>query len=262
VPFIIGPQGTELVGFSTRFPGGFGERMALAEAFLLEVPNGLPSEYAAMVEPMSVGAHAANIADLTGRPVALVIGCGPVGLAVIAALKLRGVGPVVASDYSPERRRLAAIMGADIVVDPAETSPHAHWGEFDVPSTLADLGAAQIAGRDLRRPVIFDCVGAPGLIQAILEKCPPMAHLVIVGVCMDEDRFMPALATNKQMRIDFVFAYTPPEFSTMLFDIAEGRVDVAPMFSGIVGRAGVAAAFQALAKPNDKVKIIVDPGLP
>ena len=49
----------------------------------------------------------------------LVIGCGPVGLAVIAALKLRGVEPLVASDFSPTRRALAERMGAHVVVDPA-----------------------------------------------------------------------------------------------------------------------------------------------
>ena len=57
----------------------------------------------------------------------MVIGCGPVGLAVIAALKARGLGPVVASDYSQERRIAAELLGADRIVDPALTSPHDSW---------------------------------------------------------------------------------------------------------------------------------------
>lgn len=261
VPYAIGPNGPELVGYSNRFPGGFAEYMALTEALLLEVPNGLPSEHAAMVEPMSVGAHAVACADLSGRPVVVVIGCGPVGLADIAALKLRGVGPVIASDFSATRRRIAERMGADIVVDPGESSPHDHWERFDVPATLAKSTMARMSGRDTRSAVIFECVGVPGLLQAIIEKCPPMAQIVVVGVCMEEDRIVPALAINKQLNMRFVFGYSQDEFAQTLRDVAEGRIDVAPMYSGIVGLSGVAGAFDALAAP-DKVKIVVDPRQP
>lgn len=261
VPYNMGPNGPELIGFSNRFPGGFAEYMALTEATLLEAPNGLPSEHAAMVEPMSVGAHAVNCADLSGRPVALVVGCGPVGLAVIAALKLRGVGPVIASDYSAARRRIAELMGADIVVDPAQTSPHDRWEQFDTPATLAAFSKARMFGRDVRRAVIFECVGVPGLIQSLIEKCPPTAQIVVVGACMEEDSIVPVLAINKQLRLQFVFAYTQDEFARTLHDMAQGRIDVAPMYSGTVGLSGVADAFAALAAP-EQVKIIVDPRLP
>ena len=72
----------------------------------------------------------------------LVVGCGPVGLAVIASLKARGLGPVIAADFSPERRAAAERMGADTVIDPAEVSPHASWPEFGVPATRAEAMAA------------------------------------------------------------------------------------------------------------------------
>ena len=63
------------------------------------------------------------------KEVPLVIDCGPVGFAVIAALKIRGLHPIVAADYSPARRALAERLGADIVVDPARTQPYATWAE-------------------------------------------------------------------------------------------------------------------------------------
>jgi threonine dehydrogenase-like Zn-dependent dehydrogenase len=68
-------------------------------------------------------------ANIACGEVPLVIGCGPVGLAVIAALKIRGLHPIVAADYSPTRRALAEQLGADIVVDPARTQPYATWAE-------------------------------------------------------------------------------------------------------------------------------------
>jgi glyceraldehyde 3-phosphate dehydrogenase len=66
---------------------------------------------------MAVGVHAVNFANLRADDVALVVGCGPIGLAVIAALKMHGVSPIITSDFSPRRRDLARQMGADIVIE-------------------------------------------------------------------------------------------------------------------------------------------------
>ena len=74
------------VGYSNDYPGGYAERMVLAAPLLLEVPNGLPSEHAALTEPLAVGIHAVEKAALAADDVPLVIGCGPVGLAAIAGL--------------------------------------------------------------------------------------------------------------------------------------------------------------------------------
>src|SRR3979411_3352261 len=105
--------------------------MLLSEMLVLEVANVLAAEHAALTEPLAVGVHAVAKANIRGDEVPLVIGCGPVGLAVIAALKLRGLHPIVASDYSPARRALAERLGADIVVDPARTQPYAPWAEHE-----------------------------------------------------------------------------------------------------------------------------------
>src|SRR5690606_27959543 len=88
-------------------------------------PNGLPAEIAALTEPLAVGWHAVQRSEIGKRDVAVVIGCGPIGLAVILGLKARGVRTVVASDFSPARRALAERCGADVVVDPAVESPFA-----------------------------------------------------------------------------------------------------------------------------------------
>src|SRR5881296_360844 len=88
--------------------------MVLSELLALEVPNGLATEHAALTEPMAVGLHAVQKARLEPDDAPLVIGCGPVGLAVIAALRLCDVRPIVAADFSPRRRELAAALGADV----------------------------------------------------------------------------------------------------------------------------------------------------
>jgi len=86
VPATMTSTGVELLGYSNRLPGGFAERMLLTEAMVLPVPNGLPTEAAALTEPFAVGAHAVAKARLDPDSVAVVIGCGPVGLAVIATV--------------------------------------------------------------------------------------------------------------------------------------------------------------------------------
>jgi threonine dehydrogenase-like Zn-dependent dehydrogenase len=107
LPYVTGPAGAEYVGYSNRFPGGFAERMVLTEKLLFAVPHELPSEHAALVEPFAVGAHAVARAAVPDGSVVVVVGCGPIGLAVVAALKVRGHGPVVGVDPSPVRRGFA-----------------------------------------------------------------------------------------------------------------------------------------------------------
>ena len=259
MPVIFGPAGYAAIGYSNTYPGGFAERMLVSDALLLEAPNGLTSQQAAMTEPFAVGAHAAGRAALDEDSAALVIGCGPVGLAVIASLKARGYGPIAAADFSPARRAMAERMGADIVVDPAKESPHGKWAEMGVAVTGAEQMMTRMMGRVPRRAIIFECVGVPGVIQSLMEACPPGSQIIVAGVCMQPDTIEPFIAISKQIDFRFVLGYTPEEFAATLSDIAEGRIDVAPVITSAVGLAGVAKAFTDLADPERQVKIVVEP---
>jgi len=134
VPIVVGDNGVEQIGYSNTYPGALAEYMVLQEMLLLPVPDSLPTELAALTEPLAVGEHAVGLSGLEAGQPSMVVGCGPVGLAVIAALKGRGHGPVLATDFSPTRRRLAEAFGADVVIDPATESPHDHWSGFGVPT--------------------------------------------------------------------------------------------------------------------------------
>jgi len=211
-----------------------------------------------------------------------VIGCGPVGLGVILMLKAHGVRTVVASDYSPGRRALAQRCGADVVVDPAQDSPYTAAGDRghleDIPSTLElAVGTTEKLGRlpfgwwhvwraadklgaaTPKHPVIFECVGVPGVIESIVDGAPLFSRVVVVGVCVGEDRFKPAMAINKEIDLRFVIGYTPLEFRDTLHMLAEGEVDPRPMMTGEVGLEGVEGAFAALADPEKHAKILIDP---
>ena len=178
---------------------------------------------------------------------------------MIVALKRRGVGPVIASDFSPARRARAERLGADIVVDPATTSPHGEWERHDVPATLASLGPAQLAGRSLRDAIIFECVGVPGMLQSLIENAPPTTTTCAVGACQEDDRILPVIAINKQLRFSFVFAYSPDEFAETLAALAEGEIDADAFLTGAVALDEAPAAFRRLATPDDAVKVVVRP---
>jgi 2-desacetyl-2-hydroxyethyl bacteriochlorophyllide A dehydrogenase len=259
IPATLTPGGVELLGFSNRLPGGFAERMLLSEALILEVPNGLSTEHAALTEPFAVGFHAVGKARMDANSIALVIGCGPVGLAVIAALKAQGHGPVIAADFSPRRRAAAEKLGADIIIDPAKESPHERWEGLGVPKSRGAQQMMRMMGGSFGRPVVFECVGSPGVVEALIEAAPAGAQIVVAGVCMETDRIEPSIAVTKEIELTFVFGYTPEEFATTLRMLSEGRIDVSGLVTGRVGLDGVAAAFTALGDPEAHVKILVEP---
>jgi threonine dehydrogenase-like Zn-dependent dehydrogenase len=258
MPLLLRADGLRGVGYSNDVPGGYGELMVLSEMLLLPVPNGLSTDHAALTEPMAVGRHAVEKAHLADGDVPLVIGCGPVGLAVIAALKLKGASPIVAADFSAARRRLAEAMGADIVVDPSTCSPYETWTDAaglgpDAPPMPFMLGPA------LRPGVFFECVGVPGVIDRMMLGAPRAARIVIVGVCMERDQVRPMLGINKELSLQFVLGYEPHEFAATLYDIAEGRLPVEPLITGKVGVEGVAGGFAELRNPERHAKILVEP---
>jgi threonine dehydrogenase-like Zn-dependent dehydrogenase len=232
------------IGYSNDVPGGFAERMLLSESMLVPVPDGLPSEQAALTEPMAVGVHAMARARMEAGDSAIVVGCGPVGLAVIAALRLADVETIVAADFSPMRRALAERLGAHVVVDPAQRSGFDAW-----------LGLGR-----LRPPAIFECVGVPGVLQEIIREAPRQSRVVVVGVSMQEDRIKPMVAVVKELDVRFSFGYSPQEFAQTLHALAEGRIEAEPLITGRSGLEGVAAAFEDLAQPDQHAKILVEPG--
>lgn len=271
----------DAIGLSQHSPGAYAERVVVDEAMMMPVPNGLSADLAALTEPMAVAWHAVRRSEATRKDVAIVIGCGPVGLAVICVLKAKGVKTIIASDFSAGRRALARRCGADVVIDPAQASPYANWEDFGfiggLPGALElavgtreKLGRlplpwwqtwriAEAAGLAPKRPIVFECVGVPGVLQNIIEGAPLFSRVVVVGVCMQSDRIEPALAINKEIDLRFVLAYTPLEFRETLHLIADGKIRCAPMLTGVVGLEGVDNAFNALGDPEKHAKILIDP---
>ena len=271
-----------LTGLSPLAPGAYAERVLAEASMSFAVPNGLSPEVAALTEPMAVAAHAVTRSEVGRRDVAVVLGCGPIGLAVICHLRARGVRSIVASDLSAARRDLARRCGATTVVDPAADSPYEAAGRGQRYLTTAP-GLLELAVGSMERlrlvpgwthlyraadrlgaaapkgPVVFECVGNPGMIEGIVTDAPLASRVVVVGVCMGQDRLRPAMAVNKEIDLRFVLGYTPLELRDTLHQLAEGTLDVSAMVTGTVGLGGVEAAFDVLGRGEGHAKVLVDP---
>jgi threonine dehydrogenase-like Zn-dependent dehydrogenase len=237
LPVLASTKGIAPIGFSDSTVGAYAERMLLSAPLLVPIPNGLDPRHAALTEPMSVGLHAVNKSDIQPGETALVLGCGPIGIAIIAALHTRGVETIVASDFSPKRRELAVAMGAHQAIDPAEGSP------FDT----------------VKPKVVYEAVGVPGIIDDVMLRAMPGTRIVVAGVCMQPDTVHPFFAIAKEINVQFVLAQTPTEFADSLRSIAEGDIDVTPVITGDVGLEDVGTAFDDLADPERHCKILVTP---
>ncbi|MDQ6698269.1 MAG: zinc-binding dehydrogenase [Actinomycetota bacterium] len=283
VPLVRRGKDMHAIGLSASAPGAYAEQVVVEESLMFALPNGLSPQVGVLTEPMAIGYHAVRRAEMSKKDVAIVIGCGPVGLAVIAMLKARGVQTIVASDFSPGRRALASTCGADVVVDPAEGSPYDAAGDRKWVQTIPDAAwgavvtieklqrsrlpvpwhvvwrTAEKLGAKPKRPVIFECVGVPGIIDGIIASAPLFSRVVVVGVCMEPDQLRPVMAINKEIDLRFVVGYTPLEFRDTLHLLAEGKVNATPIVTGTVGLPGVAAAFDALGDPERHAKIVIDP---
>lgn len=256
VPYLDTGDGPQLVGLSPAVTGGLAERLVLQERRLLPVSGDVPLRYAAFTEPLAVGVHAVAAADLQPGDAVLVVGCGPVGLSVIACLKAAGVGPVVAADFSPSRRALAEQIGADVVVDPAVSSPYQSWAELaGAPVPMSPL----MDSPRRANTVVFECVGVSGILATVMDSVPPHTRIVVVGVCMQPDTITPMVGTTKELSIRFVFAYRPDEFARALDWIAGGTVDVAPLVTATLPLDAATEAFEELRQPDKHCKILLLP---
>ena len=135
-------------------------------------------------------------------------------------------------------------MGADVVVDPRETTAIEAWRRID----------------GVRPLVIFEAVGVPGMIEQAMRMAPRGARILVVGVCMQADTFHPLLAIGRELNLQFVLAYEPTEFAAALDALADQRVDLSPWITGTVAVDAVPQAFADLANPEAHAKILVVPG--
>lgn len=228
-------RGMASIGYSSRYPGAYGEEVLMAAPLLLRVPDHVGDALAAMTEPCAVGLHAVREARVQPGEHAVIMGAGPIGLMTLLWLKHDGARHVTVTDPAAARRELAARLGADLVLDPSSD---------DVPARVAAAAGGP-------PPVVFECVGVEGTLAQAMNLVARRGRVIVVGVCMMEDRVRPMIGINKHLTLQFVLGYTAEEFAEALAAIAAGTVDPSPLVTRTVALDDLPAAFRSLSDPRD-----------
>jgi 2-desacetyl-2-hydroxyethyl bacteriochlorophyllide A dehydrogenase len=221
--------------------GAYAEFVRIGSTGAHRLPDVVNFHEGAMIEPLAVGLHAVDKSQMERGATVLVIGAGPVGLSVILWAKFLGARHVIVSDKAEGRAKMAARFGATDAVDPSKAL---------VPQVEAIAGK----GPD----IIFECVGAPGLINETMMMAPRNAKIVVAGVCQQMDTILPLMGVVKELTLQFVLGYRPADFDFIIDMIAKDRVDVEHMITDVVSLEQLPQAFEALRKPVHQCKVMLE----
>ncbi|WP_431036357.1 alcohol dehydrogenase catalytic domain-containing protein [Streptomyces sp. P6-2-1] len=228
--------------------GGMSEYVVVPAAKAHVLPAGVDAETGALVEPLSVAWHAVRRGGLGTGGTALVVGAGPIGLGLLLAAKARGAASVAVSEMSAARKRLAAALGADLVLDPADDD------------VVARVRAAVPGGVDAG----FEASGAGrAAVGALLGSVRKGGTAVTVAQGRTAE-FDPNLLMLTEIGYTGSFAYNGPDFPAVLAALADGRLRTEGLVSDRLSLDEVREKGyeELLAYADGHVKILVgiDPG--
>jgi (R,R)-butanediol dehydrogenase/meso-butanediol dehydrogenase/diacetyl reductase len=224
-----------------RVPGSFAEMTVVDAVSSLRVPDSVTRDQAALVEPLSVALKVVERARFQSGDKLLLLGAGPIGLAVLLWARTNGVGRILVSDPVASRRELALRLGASRVVDPTSRDV----GEFFAES----FGAAP--------EVVIDCVGRAGMFDQALKLAANDGRVVIAGMHMGNDEFYMREPFLKNLTISFCALYTKAHYEHTLQMLASGQLDPTPMITHRIGLDELPDTLAALRAPNEFGKVLV-----
>jgi (R,R)-butanediol dehydrogenase/meso-butanediol dehydrogenase/diacetyl reductase len=171
----------------------------------------------------------------------LVMGAGPIGLATLTWVKAKGATAVV-SELAEGRGELARKLGADIVVNPNSQNP-------------ADK-VREMTGHN--PDLVFECIGVKGTLGQAIGMLAPRGQVVVVGVCMEADEIQPVQCILREVSVNFVLGYDPPDFDETIDALATGKIKPQPMVTDIISVDQVPDMFQTLRTPGNHAKVLVE----
>jgi len=252
IPFTHGHTTAETIGLSPDHPGGLAELVAFDAVRTFALPDGLDPRLGALVEPIAVAVHALSLAAPDGPLV--VVGAGPIGLAIIVVAEATGRGPIIAIEPSERRRSSAASLGA--------TSTHAPG--TPVSELLAEHGVrpsviSPLLDDEPTVATILECVGRPEVVRSVVAEAPPHSRVVLAGACSHPVQVDPLLLTLNEVAVAASFAYRPDEFRRTIELIAARPATFAQLVTSDRPLADTEAAFDDLATDPDQLKILIHP---
>jgi len=257
IPVLVG-EPTRIIGCSPSAPGGFGELLLLTESLAKTVPDAVADDHAAVADAFAVGEYYVRRSRIEKGDVPIVIGAGCIGLSAVAALRSRGVAPIIVADFQASRLATARVLGADFVVDPRERSPYDVWHEVAL-GGRPPRGAFAEPDPDLPGCVVFEFVGHPGVLDEIIRGCPRDTRILSAGGPPEGDRISSMTAKRKGLNIHFGGGPDPDDWYRTLDAICEGRLDVSPVIGKVVGLDDVPDALDLARRADGPARIMIHP---
>jgi threonine dehydrogenase-like Zn-dependent dehydrogenase len=245
---VDGGPAIRIIGQHPEAQGSFAERIVVSEEFARPVAEGVADDAIAVVDAFAVGEFYVEKSKIRPGVIPIVIGAGAVGLSAVAALAARNVHPIVVSDRRAERRELARSFGADVLVDANTTSsPFGAW-----------RNAANAAG--IRKPpTVFECVGAAGLMQNLIDSCEPGTRIYAAGGWYTNDTINVTAASKKGLMIQFGGGPRTVDWDRTLEAVCTGRLDPLPSVGRVIALDDVPAALDEVRRAQGPPRIVVHP---
>jgi (R,R)-butanediol dehydrogenase/meso-butanediol dehydrogenase/diacetyl reductase len=228
---------------------GFAESIVVPASMAVPVPESVSLQEAALAEPLGVSLHGVRRSEIGVGDRIAVFGAGPIGLGVVAGAKAAGAREIYVSEPKASRREAAKALGADVVIDPAESDP--------VERIKRDTDRVEIS---------FECAGTETTLTDSLRSTAYGGTVVVLSVFEENASIHPndIMQSERELVGSFAFQGGPlssrSEFVAAMDMIADGRIDPDPFVTDVVPLEDVDAAFESLLEPDsDHIKILVEP---
>ena len=222
--------------------GGYAEYAVTRPNQCVKLVNDLTLADGAIIEPLAVALHGVNLSGMKTGDKVLVLGAGPIGLAVAFWARRLGAARVAVQDIATFQQDRALDMGADhFVVDPADP----------VGSAERALGG--------KADVVFECVGLPGLIAQAVDQVRPQGTILLLGLCTKPDTFNSFAMLGKEVKLVTSAFFTVPEYEASLAALERGAVEPRLLVSDTISLDATPQVFESLKQRNGQCKVMIAP---
>lgn len=223
--------------------GGYAEYAVTRPNQCVALPRSASLADGAIIEPLAVALHGVRLSGLAAGQTALVLGAGPIGLAVAFWARALGAAKVVVQDVADWQRTRALQMGADaFVVDPDDP-----------------VAASDRAFGGVKPDVVFECVGIPGLIAQAVSQVRNRGTILLLGLCTRPDTFNSFAMLQKEVRLVTSAFFTRADYEDALDALSAGAVEPRLMVTGTITLDDTPAMFEALKARTHQCKVLIAP---
>ncbi len=227
-----------------RRDGAFAEYIAVPQHILYKLPDNVSFDQAAMIEPLSIAFHAANLAQHPIGASAAIVGTGKIGMLLIQTLRMFGFGTIAAIKNSPSNREFIEGLGADLCLSSEED---------DIRSEVSRLTYGK--GFDY----VFEAAGNENTIRMSIDICKRNGEIILIGNSSPQVSVPLQAIVTKQLHISGSCA-SAGEYAACLDMIARKQIDVDKLIGTRAPLSEGAYWFEKLySEHGNNLKVILNP---